>query len=79
MARIDESMLEIDDKISKSVAAKVRKEKQRMAKQNDDVQFEPAPDYVESEDKLQESEKAKQDIIRMQKAIDTFNNQSRAI
>ena len=28
---IDRSMLEFDDKISKSVAAKVRKEKQRMA------------------------------------------------
>ena len=37
MAGIDRSMLEFDDKISKSVAAKVRKEKQRTAKHNDEV------------------------------------------
>ena len=52
MARIDDSMLEIDDKISKSVAAKVRKEKQRTAKLDDKVQYESAPDYVESEEEI---------------------------
>ena len=45
-------MLEFDDKISKSVAAKVRKEKQRTAKHEDKVQYKSAPDYVESEEEI---------------------------
>ena len=52
MARIDESMLEFDDKISKLVAAKVRKEKQKLAKHEDEVQYKSAPDYVESEEEI---------------------------
>ena len=40
MAGIDRSMLEFDDKISKSVAAKVRKEKQRTATHDDEVRYE---------------------------------------
>ena len=45
-------MLEFDDKISKSVASKVRKEKQKSAKLEDEVRYESAPDYVESDDEI---------------------------
>ena len=78
MARINVLMLEFDDKISKSVAAKVRKEKQRTEKHDDKVQYESAPDYVKSEEEIRESEKAKRDIIRTKKAIDAFNNQEQS-
>ena len=49
---IDKSMLEFDNKISKSVASKVRKEKQKSAKLEDEVRYKSAPDYVESDDEI---------------------------
>ena len=52
LARIDDSMMQVDDKISKAVAAKVRKERQRTAKQDREVVFESEPDYNESNDEI---------------------------
>ena len=52
MTRIDDSMMEVDDKISKAIAAKVRKERQRTAKQDGEVVFESEPDYNESNDEI---------------------------
>ena len=75
LARIDDSTMELDDKTSKTVAAKVRKERQRTAKQDRGVVFESEPDYNESNSEIRQSEKAKRDIKKTQRAIDSYDDQ----
>ena len=51
--------MKVDEKISKALAAKVRKERQRDAKQEGGVLFESEPDYNESNDEIRQSDKTK--------------------
>ena len=78
IARINKAMLEVDDKISKAVTAKVRKERQKGSKQEGGVTFDSTPDYNESDDEIWQSDKTKRDILKIQKAIDHLDNQEQS-
>ena len=78
LARIDKSMMGVDEKISEAVAKKVRKERQRDAKQDGGVIFEPELDYNESNDEIQQSDKAKHDILKTQRAINHYDDQEQS-